>query len=408
MGGYEGSMGLFLAFRNLFRNFRRTIAIVFTVALGAGALFAFDGFINGVFREYRYNAIHANYGFGQIYTKGYRDTVFQEPVKHWIQNENELTNFLLSLEEVEEVFPRASFSALLKKGGITVSGLGQGIKGEKEGEFFQSLNVEKGVTLSTQPNGILLGYGLAKALNVEPGDTVTVVATSTKGLMKEGKFVVTGIFHTGSIDFDSRIFRIQLPEAQKLLKTRNIELVSLALRNLSDWESVAEKVEKAFPSLEATPFHILDKLYYKHTVDWLQAEFRIVQTVILGIVLLSVFNTVSASILERKQEIGNLRANGESVFQIMRLILTEGALLAVLGGVIGMALAYSLLMLFVDKGLLMPPGPGQTRQFVVIFHFRLAAFFFTLLLGTIAAMVASLLAGMRVAKTSIAQLLRSY
>ena len=400
-------MSLFLALRNLFRNARRSIAILFTIALGTGALFSFDGFINGVLNELQYSTIHANYGYGQINTKHYRETVHAEPVDHWIAHAEQVHAFLSSLDGVEHVFPRVSFSALIKKGKTTVAAVGQGVSAEKEADFFHSLNVEEGVTLSTQPEGILLGKGIAQALGVKPGETVTVVAASSKGAMQQAQFVVTGIFHTGSVDFDGRIFRIQLQEAQKLLGSLKIELFSLGLRDLSDWALVAKEVEAAYPELEATPFDLLDKIYYKNSVDWLRAQYSIVQAIILAIVLLGVFNSVSASILERKQEIGNLRANGESVSGVMQLILAEGGCLALIGSLAGIALAYLLLMLFVNKGILMPPGPGQTRQFLVTFSFEWRMAFYSLLISGASALAASFLAGIKIAKMPIAKALKS-
>ncbi len=400
-------MWILLPLRNLLRNFRRTAAILITIALGTGALFAFDGFIHGVLTELRDSTIHSNYGNGQIYTKGYRDTVFEDPTKHWIGNGAELQQFLTDVNGVENFFPRVSFSALLKNGNTTVSGSGQGIEAWKESSFFHGLNVEEGTPLDVEQNGILLGRGLANALRVQPGDTVTVIATSMKGTISKDKFAVTGIFHTGSKEFDSRVFKIQLAEAQRLLKTPKIETVSLALKNLSDWDRVAKEVETAFPALEAIPFDVLDKIYYKHSVDWLHAQFNVVQVIILGIVLLGIFNSVSSSILERKQEIGNLRANGESASQVLRLIAVEGGLLAIIGSAIGMAATYSILMLFIDKGLLMPPGPGQTRQFLVTFSFQWSMVGYTVLMNFFAAVAASLLAGIKAAKMPIAKALRS-
>lgn len=401
-------MWFFLSIRNLFRNCRRTIAILFTVGLGTGALFSFDGFINGVLKELKYNTIHANYGFGQVNTQGYRETVYEEPTKHWISNGDQVQEYISQLDGVENVFPRVSFSALLKHNNTTVSGAGQGVQAEQEAEFFHSLNIEEGETLSTQSNGILLGRGLANALHAHPGDVITVMATSTKGVIKKDKFVVTGIFHTGSIAFDSRVFRIQLPAAQKLLKTSKIEMISLGLRGDSDWAPVAHVIEEAFPELEATSFDVLDKSYYQNSVDWLKAQFGVVQVIILSIVLLGIFNTVSASILERKQEIGNLRANGESVFQIMQMIVAEGGIVSLIGSLLGMAGAYTLLMLFVDNGLVMPPGPGQTREFLVTFSFEWPMVLLTLILSSIAAVIASFMAGIKVARMSIAKSLRSY
>lgn len=384
------------------------MAILCTIALGTGALFSFDGFIHGVLEELRYTTIHANYGFGQIHTRGYRGNVFEEPTKHWISHGQPLQDFLYEIDGVEYVFPRVGFSALLKHGNITVGGAGQGVHAEEEAKFFHTLNIEEGEALTVESNGMVLGHGLARALKLKPGDEVMVIATSTKGVINKDKFVVTGIFYTGSVHFDSRAFRIQLPAAQKLLKTSRIESISLGLRDLSDWDFVESQVEAYFPDLEATPFHVLDKINYQHSVDWLKAQFNVVQIIILSIVLLGIFNSLSASILERKQEIGNLRANGESVFQVMRLIITEGFLLAVFGSLLGSATAYSLLMLFVNKGLLMPPGPGQTRQFLVTFSFTWSMVFFSLLLSSIAAIFASFLAGIKVAKMSIAKSLRAH
>jgi putative ABC transport system permease protein len=400
-------MWLILAIRNLFRNVRRTIAILCTVALGTGALFAFDGFINGVLNELRHDTIHSHYGFGQINTKGYRDTVFEDPTKHWMDNREEVQEFLSQIPGVEHVFPRVGFSALIRNGNTTVGGAGQGIEAEKEAGFFHSLNVVEGETLSSEPNGILLGRGLANALHVEPGSTVTVIATSTKGYLSKDKFVVTGIFHTGSMEFDSRVFRVQLSAAQKLLKTSKIESFSLGLRDLSDWTPVAKALEEAFPDLEATSFDVLDEVFYQHSVNWLKAQYNVVQVIILSIVLLGIFNALSTSILERKQEIGNLRANGQSVFQVMRLFVMEGGMLGMLGSLLGMGFAYVILMLFINKGLLMPAGPGQTNQFLVTFSFERSMVLFTMMLCTGASVIASFLAGIKVAKMPIAQSLRS-
>lgn len=400
-------MWFFIAYRNLFRNLRRTIAILMTVGIGAGALFSFAGFINGILIEYRESTIHSHYGYGQINTKGYRDTAFENPIKHWIDEWPRLSLFLTDQKGVKEVFPRASFSALLKKGNKTISGHGEGIEGEREADFFTSLNIEEGEALRDQPHGILLGKGLAAALNVHPGDTVTVIATSAKSVINDQKFTVTGVFHTGNAQFDKNVFRIPIRDAQDLLKTNRIESISLGLYQLSDWEGVAKAIQEKFPTLEATAFDELDKIYYKHSVDWLNAQFGVVLCIILGIVILGIFNSVSASILERKQEIGNLRANGESVLEVMRLIVAEGALVSFLGSVIGIGISYAFLMGFIHQGLEMPPGPGQTRQFLVTFSFTWPIILKTVAYNTLAALIASFLAGIKVARMPIAKALRS-
>ena len=167
-------MMLSLCFRNLLRNIRRTIAILLTVALGAGALFAFQGFIQGVLTEYSNSTIHAHHGNGRLNTKGYRDTIHQKPWDHWIANWEEIRNTLYQDPAVEHVFPRVTIGGMLFHGKLSITGQGQGIDAREEAEFFDKLNIEEGVPLSTQPKGILLGKGMARALNVKPGDKVTL------------------------------------------------------------------------------------------------------------------------------------------------------------------------------------------------------------------------------------------
>lgn len=400
-------MLVLVAFRNLFRNPRRTLAIVLTVAFGTSALLLFDGFNNGVMNEYRDNTIHAHYGHGQINTKGYLDKVYEKPWEHWIDNWDEVEAYIKSQNGVDYVFPRMNFFALLTNGDITVSGLGQGIDAEAEAEFFYSMNIEEGEMLSHQPDGVILGKGLARSLDVKPGDTITVLSNTIYGTINGVDLTVTGIFHTGSREFDDRIFRIPLKEAQTLMDTDLIESVSVGLAELDDWNNVADAITGQYQQLEATPFAVLDEVYYQHAVDWLNSQFDFILTIIVTIVLLGIMNTTSTAILERKQEIGNLRANGESVADIMRLLAWEGLALGLFGAIAGVAVALILDATLLHDGILMPPAPGLTRQFQVGIEIQVSMVFMTILMGTVTALAATLLAGQKVARMPIGDALRS-
>ena len=210
------------------------------------------------------------------------------------------------------------------------------------------------------------------------------------------------------VDFDNHIFRIQLDQAQRLLKTDQVESISLGLTDYKDWEKASLNIQAAFPSLEAASFAELDQVYYQNSVDWLKMQFYIVQVIIISIVLLGIFNTISSSILERKQEIGNLRANGESTWDVMKLILWEGAFLGIMGSLAGLGLTYIITKGFLHQGILMPPGPGSSRQFFISFYFTPGMALQTFALSIISSLIASLLAGIRVARMQITKALRAY
>jgi putative ABC transport system permease protein len=375
--------------------------------VGSASLLIFNGFNQGLMDQYRDNTIHSRYGYGQINTAGYRGKVYEKPWEHWMTDIKPLQERLKSIPGVEHLFPRVRFFALLSNGKINVSGSGEGIDGVEEAKFFNTLNIEEGKSLQDESDGILLGKGLAHALDVKVGDRVTILVNTVNGSMNGGDFTVTGIFHTGISEFDNTVFRIPLPQAQKLLDTDRIESIALGLGSTADFPKVAQVIQKEFPELEATPFEVLDKIFYQNSVDWLDSQFRIIQSIILSIIILGIFNTVSSGILERKQEIGNLRANGESSGDVLRLLLSEGVILGALGACAGVLLAFAIDSLLVRDGIAMPPAPGITRQFFVPLKLLPQAAVSCFLLGTLTAGLGTLLAAFKVVRMSIAEALRS-
>ena len=123
--------------------------------------------------------------------------------------------------------------------------------------------------------------------------------------------------------------------------------------------------------------------------------------------MLGIFNSISAAILERKQEVGNLRANGETKRSVIRLIVAEGALLGLGGAVLGISLVYFVFSYCLGTGIMMPPGPGNTRSFVANFDFTWKMVAMTGSLSVISAVFASAVAGLRVVRLPIATALRS-
>jgi putative ABC transport system permease protein len=395
------------AFRNLFRNPRRTMAILTTVMIGTGALFLYHGFNNGIMNQYRENTIRSRFGNGQVNTEGYRAKVFEKPWEHWIENVSELDSYIKSLPGVDYTFPRLQFFALLTNGRVTVSGRGQGVDAQAETEFFTALNVDIGKNLTTEEDGIILGMGLARALDVKVGDRVTILANTTYGSLNGVDTIVTGIFHTGAKEFDDTVFRIPLKLSQILLDTDKVESIALGLTGVEQWPAIASQIEEKFPHLESTPFEILDKVYYQNSVDFLASQFQFIRFIILFIVVLGIFNTISTGILERKQEIGNLRANGESKGEVLRLLLFEGILLGLLGSLLGIVVAYGLNFSLLAEGIPMPPGPGITRSFMVKVELVPLYSVAIILLGMVSSLVGSFFASIKVVRMEIGDLLRS-
>jgi putative ABC transport system permease protein len=217
---------------------------------------------------------------------------------------------------------------------------------------------------------------------------------------------VTGIFHTGSQEFDGRAFRIPLRVAQSLLQTDRVESISVALSGVEAWPAFAAAVRTTLPHLEAIPFDELDRVYYRHAVDWLDAQFRFIRGIILLVVFLGIFNVISMTVLERTGEIGTLRANGDGRIEIALEHALEACVLAVLGAAIGLLAGWALSVGPLREGVAMPPAPGITRSFRIRIELALPDALQVLRLVILTAVVGCLLPVWRAVRMPIADALR--
>ncbi|HEY2510819.1 MAG TPA: FtsX-like permease family protein [Polyangiaceae bacterium] len=395
------------AFRNVLRSPRRTLTVLTVMTFGVVFLGLFRGFNGGLLDTVKDSAIHARYGHGQIDEKGYLERVYEKPWDHWIRDYAPLEKALAASGVPLQLFPRVTFAAMLTNEKTNIAAVGQGVNGAAEAGFFRLLHVDQGKTLEGEENGVLLGSGLAKALDRKVGDRVTVLTNTLQGSLNGVDLTVTGIFTTGAADLDEGLFRMQLATAQSLLETDRVEAVSVGLAHEGDWPKVADLVARDFPALEATPFNVIDKVNYQQFVDWLKSQFGAVQFVVLLIVLLAIFNNVSTGILERKQEIGCLKANGEAASDVLGLVTLEAAILAVSGAVLGAVILIAIIHGALRHGFTMPPTPGVTRATQMVLNLPPRALFEVCVGPAAVAVIAAILAGLRVARMPIAEALRA-
>jgi putative ABC transport system permease protein len=395
-----------LAWRNLFRNPRRTFASLITVAFGSAGLLIYQGFNSGIMNQYRENTIHGYYGFGQVFPKDYYGKVLEKPWTAWLENPEQIEKQLLAVPGVEQVFPRLSFYSFLVKGGITLGGRGEGTLPDREVKFFNRMNFIAGGDLKNEDE-MILGKGLADSLNAKVGDTVTLLTQTINGQLNGADLKVAGIFHMGIKAIDDTYFRLHLNQAQRLLDTKRVELFSLATSGVDAWDKVADGITKANANLEPIRFEVLDKVYYQNSVDFLGAQFSFIRLIILFIVALGIFNTIAVGLLERGGEVGALRANGEKRSRLFRILLLENLFLGLLGGVLGVVIAYLLDAGFLYKGIPMPPGPGITRHYLIYLEMMPAHYLQAILLPTVTAVLASVWPISKLLRRGIPDLLRS-
>lgn len=171
---------------------------------------------------------------------------------------------------------------------------------------------------------LLLGKGAAESMEYDVGDTIRLTG---------GTFRVIGIFETGDA-FEEGGAVIPLEDAQTLLKKQNlVSGIYIKLKDTSLSDRFRERIERQYPELllsKASEFG--DK---QQMVDMFNAMGWVISALAIVVGGVGMTNTVLMSVLERTREIGVLRAVGWTRSRIMRLILGESLLLALLGGAVG-------------------------------------------------------------------------
>ncbi len=331
-----------------------------TIAFGAAALLLFRGINHGILSDYREMSIHSRYGHGTLFKKGYHGTETKENAwKGWFKNADEILPHLTQSGLLQDSFPRLGLSGLIGNGTVSLSGLGMGVKGVREAAFFDRLKIIEGHPLDGSRGNIFIGKGLAQALNVKLGQSLSFLTTTVDGSVNMMSFVLVGVFETGVKAVDDVSFKVELEDAQVLLDTQAIESVAVALKPGVEWEdlkaSLWEKNDVEFFSFEE-----LDQINYVNGVRWLKGQSRIFELIILVIILLGIFNAVTVSVAERCYEFSVARANGEKKVDILRLLFTEMSLLGAGSAICGVILVVMVSRTFLANGIAMPPAPGMT------------------------------------------------
>ncbi len=192
--------------------------------------------------------------------------------------------------------------------------------------------------------GILLGRELAFRIGAQVGDWIAVVSASSTlspmGLMPRRKrFQVTGIFHTGLYEFDNSTALVPLETAQKMLGLEDrVSYIQVRLRDIFKAPAVGERIRADMPPLVyVTTWMELNKSLFSA----LKLEKNIMFLTITLIVIVAALNIIATLILmvmEKTRDIGILMAIGATPRAIKKIFFYQGAMIGVIGTVLGVLL----------------------------------------------------------------------
>ena len=262
------------------------------------------------------------------------------------------------MDGVKAVSPQIVGNGFLVRGQVTAP---VGVTGVEPDKVSAIANLEKGLVAGNTllaNNSVILGKALADDLGIGVGQVVRM--QSDRG--EERSLVISGIFELGVDALDRRAAFVSIAAARTLFEMpQGISRIEVKLTDLNAAVAYAQRIE-AETGLDATPWtegnaQLLDGLRAQASSGDLIKAFALI-TIVIGVA-----SALLLSTYRRRPEIGIMRAFGASRRFVIFVFVTQGALIGILGGLIGAGLGYAALSPFPVPELAPPGGlPVDVRQ----------------------------------------------
>ncbi len=333
-----------MAWRNMWRNWRRTVIALVAIVAGLILLLLLDGLIKGSDQAVFGNAVRLYGGNVMVHAPGYSAKASRLP--------------MLPLEDADAVVQAARVQPNVVAAAKRINTAG--IASSREGTYaveitaiepeveaplsIQAKNIVQGRFLQGDDgDAILIGKGLADRLQVAPGDNLVLLGRSKNETMRQHSMTVVGIYDLGAPDIEKRMVYLTLPEAQTLYNLRDQATeVSISLESVGQEDAAVAAFKRVLPAYEIDSWATL-RPEIRQAIDAKAGFTGVFGLIVVLIACIGVLNLMMMAVFERTREMGVLAALGMKGRRVMALFLLEGSLIGAVAAVIGCILGVLLL-----------------------------------------------------------------
>ncbi len=349
-----------IAWRNTFRNRRRTAFSLAVIILGVAILFSVLAFIGEALRSTR-DSIACESGAVQVAdprlfasTERAYDVLIApdllDRIAAWAEGD----------PRVADVSWQLTFAGLIGNAEGSTLLVGRGIVPCTCTANYECLLIDGDSVGTSDAAQIVLGRALAEKLGAERGDRLNIATGTVSGNFNAATVEVIGLLRYSVEEVEAQLGLLSVSFVQRLLRTDGVERMLIGLGDLDEADAFAADLQRFLDAegipLEAQTWKQLSSEY--QSIEGFYGAFSGLSGVaIFVLVFFSTLEILTMSFLERTRETGTLRALGTGRGRVFRTFLLEGLFLGVLGGVCGAALGALLAIVFNAIGVSwMPPG----------------------------------------------------
>jgi len=342
------SVELKMAWRNIWRNSRRTLLTIAAIAFASMLLVFMLSFQLGCYETMINTSVKISTGHLQVQAKGYLE---DKRMRLVIKDPDQVASVLETIDKIDAYTFRANGFSLVSSDKRTYGVMVTGIDPEREAAVstIKSL-IRKGRYLNADDTyAVLIGEHLSRNLKVDIDDELTILGQGRDGSIAAAVLTVTGIFDSGLDEFDRNIILMGLAGFQEVFSMgKSIHEVIIMADSLKDVAIVQQEIQQEIQNHFLTTrgdgelavpdwMEIMPGLLQGIQMDLFSGIMMYI--ILIVVVAFSIFNTFLMAIFERTREFGVMMAIGTTPSRITKLVMFEsicmtlvGILLGILGG----------------------------------------------------------------------------
>jgi len=335
-----------LAWRNIWRNKRRTIITASSIAFALFFALVMRAFQIGSYAHLIDNMVQSYTGYIQIHQKGYWN---DKTIDNSFEEDKGMIDKISHIPNVTALIPRLEYFALASEGQKTKGVAVCGTNPAAETKLTRlSKKIIAGKYLEQGDTTAMIAEGLAGYLNLKVGDTLVLIGQGYHGASAAEKFIVSGILHFPTPGLNNQMVYLNLETAQNFFSAPDrITSLALNIKNINCLTAINKQVNTIVPS---AAYEVLDwKIMLSDWVEMIQLKQGsafILLSILYLVVAFGIFGTLMMMVSERTREFGMMIALGMKKIQIAGVVMIEMFFLSLIGILSGISISLPVILYY--------------------------------------------------------------
>lgn len=328
-----------IAWRNIWRSRIRSLVVISAIALGLWSGIFLMSFSWGMNDQRARDMIETQLSHIQIHTPAFLD----DPKPEYTLDDGEAwVEKLRRHDSIQAISGRTIVSGMLStaNGAAGITALGVFPSQEAQLTALDQKLVEGAYFEGIRTHPILIGQKLAEKYKLDVRKKVVLTFQRADGEMTSAAFRIAGLYKSINSRYEEAHVFVQAVDLQQLIgEAGAIHEIGILLTDPSAVDAVKSQLMVANPSWKVEDWKELAP-----DLRLIAESFQATMAIFMGIIMLAlafgIINTMLMAVLERTRELGMLMSIGMNKFRVFGMIMAETLFLSLIGGPLGILLAY--------------------------------------------------------------------